>query len=71
MDNLKRIRYSIDNILQMLREKEIFNLKDVQVGIIEANGYLSVLKQDSKALVTLADMNLSKKGHFPIVPSNR
>lgn len=70
MNNLKRLRYSIDNILQMLREKEIFDLSDVRVGIIEANGYLSILKQDCKASITLEDMNLTKKSSslsYPVI----
>ena len=70
VNNLKRIRYSIDNVLQMLREKDIFDLKDVRLGIIEANGKLSVLKQDSKASVTLEDMNLTKKSSslsYPVI----
>ena len=37
--NLKKIRYSIDNVLQMLREKS---------AIIEPNGALSVLKKPEK-----------------------
>ncbi|MBC2724759.1 MAG: DUF421 domain-containing protein, partial [Desulfosporosinus sp.] len=56
VNNLKRIRYSIDNVLHMLREKDIFDVKDVRLGIIEANGKLSVLKQDLKLSVTLEDM---------------
>ncbi|EPY2305165.1 DUF421 domain-containing protein [Clostridium sporogenes] len=36
--NLRKIRYSIDNILQMLREKDIFDINDVHIGIVEANG---------------------------------
>ncbi len=70
MPNLKRLRYSIDNVLQMLREKEIFDLSDVRIGIIEANGYLSVLRQDNKAPITLEDMNLTKKScslSYPII----
>jgi len=70
VNNLKRLRYSIDNILQMLREKDVFDLSDVRIGIIEANGYLSVLKQDSKASVTLEDMNLTKKSaslSYPVI----
>lgn len=70
VNNLKRIRYSIDNVLQMLREKDIFDLNDVRLGIIEANGKLSVLKQDSKASVTLEDMNLTKKSSslsYPVI----
>ena len=70
MNNLKRLRYSIDNVLQMLREKDVFDLSDVRIGIIEANGYLSVLKQESKASVTLEDMNLTKKSSslsYPVI----
>ncbi|AFQ42776.1 DUF421 domain-containing protein [Desulfosporosinus meridiei] len=70
MSNLKKIRFSIDNILQMLREKDVFNISDVQIGIIEANGNLSVLKHANKDLVTLEDMNLTKVGSslsYPII----
>jgi|SRR5680860_371321 len=70
VNNLKKLRYSIDNVLQMLREKDVFDLSDVRIGIIEANGYLSVLRQDNKASVTLEDMNLTKKSSslsFPVI----
>lgn len=58
--NLKSIRYSIDNVLQMLREKNVFDISDVHLGIVEPNGNISVLKKASKAEVTLEDLNLSK-----------
>lgn len=35
--NIRQIRYSIDNVLQMLREKNVFDISDVKMGIIEAN----------------------------------
>ncbi|PPA69278.1 DUF421 domain-containing protein [Jeotgalibacillus proteolyticus] len=43
--NMKKINYSINNILQMLREKDVFDLQDVETAIVEANGSLSVLKK--------------------------
>ncbi|MGK0465933.1 DUF421 domain-containing protein [Clostridium sp.] len=58
--NLKKLRYSIDNVLSMLREKDVFDINDIHLGIIEATGNLSLLKIDSKAVVTLEDMNLTK-----------
>ena len=70
VNNLKRIRYSIDNVLHMLREKDIFDIKEVRLGIVEANGRLSVLRQDSKTSVTLEDMNLIKKStslSYPVI----
>lgn len=56
--NLKKISYSIDNILQMLREKGIFDLDDVETAIIEANGSLSVSKRPYKSSVTREDMKI-------------
>ncbi|RSD25493.1 DUF421 domain-containing protein [Mesobacillus subterraneus] len=58
--NLKKTQYSIDNILLMLREKDIFDIRGVRMGILEANGNLTVLKKAAKAPVTLEDMKLSK-----------
>jgi uncharacterized membrane protein YcaP (DUF421 family) len=56
--NLKKIRYSIDNILQMLREKDVFDINEVETAIIEGNGALSVLKKPEKNAVTREDMNI-------------
>ncbi|GEL76458.1 DUF421 domain-containing protein [Tenuibacillus multivorans] len=56
--NLKRIRYSIDNVLQLLREKDIFDISHVQTAIIESDGSMSVIKKPSKKSVTLEDMEL-------------
>ncbi|MBM7095455.1 DUF421 domain-containing protein [Bacillus sp. H-16] len=58
--NLKKIRFSIDNILQMLREKGVFDLSEVDTAIVEANGAVSVFKKPAKHPVTNEDMNISK-----------
>lgn len=42
---LRHIRYSVDNILMMLRENDVFDLAEVQLAIIEANGRLTVIKK--------------------------
>ncbi len=68
--NLKKIRYSIDNILQMLREKDVFDINEVETAIIEANGSLSVLKKSQKNAVTREDMNIlttSSSISFPVI----
>ncbi|KKK38741.1 hypothetical protein WQ57_07065 [Mesobacillus campisalis] len=52
--NLKKINYSIDNVLQMLREKDVFAMKDVDLAIIEANGRMSVNLVPDKQRVTLS-----------------
>ncbi len=72
--NLRKIRYSIDNIIQMLREKNVFDINDVETAIIEANGSLSVLKKPLKNTVTLEDMNIQKTRSsisFPLVAEGK
>ncbi|GAE36130.1 DUF421 domain-containing protein [Halalkalibacter akibai] len=70
VDNLKRIRYTVDNVLQMLRQKNIFYLSDVQIAIIEENGQISVLKKESNLGVTIEDINVEKKSKslsYPLI----
>ncbi|WP_257832303.1 DUF421 domain-containing protein [Salipaludibacillus agaradhaerens] len=59
--NIEHIRYSIDNILQMLREKDIFDLSIVKLAIIEANGKLTVYRFHSSTPVSLEDINVTKR----------
>lgn len=47
--NMRKISYSIDNVLQMLRQKDVFRVEDVHFALVEANGDLSVkLKPDKE-----------------------
>jgi uncharacterized membrane protein YcaP (DUF421 family) len=44
--HLERIRFPLDTVLEMLRQKGIFNLNEVEFAIVEPNGKLSVLKKN-------------------------
>ncbi|UCZ54717.1 DUF421 domain-containing protein [Bacillus shivajii] len=68
--NLQSIRFTIDNILQMLREKGFFNLSEVKLGIVEANGKLSIHKKNEKSEITIEDLIIKKKSSslaYPII----
>ncbi len=58
VENLRKIHYSIDNILQMLREKEVFDISVVNLGIIESNGKISVYKKVNKSPVLREDIGV-------------
>lgn len=58
--NLRKIKYSLDNVLQMLREKDVFDIDEVETAIIEASGSISVLKKPQKNPVTVEDMKILK-----------
>lgn len=54
--NLKRIRYSIDELNILLRDKDIFSAEDVKYGLLEINGDISIMKVDNKRDVTIEDL---------------
>ncbi|WP_017381343.1 YetF domain-containing protein [Paenisporosarcina sp. TG-14] len=59
-NNLKKIQYSIDNMLLLLREKDIFDLSSVHLAIVEGNGNLTVMKKPQKETVTNEDLKIVK-----------
>ncbi|MBF0707789.1 DUF421 domain-containing protein [Alkalihalobacillus hwajinpoensis] len=67
-DNMKQIQYSIDNVLQMLREKDVFHTEDVELAIVEANGRLSVKLYPSKESVVREDMAIDKQANDVEIP---
>jgi uncharacterized membrane protein YcaP (DUF421 family) len=69
--NLKKIKLSMDTLIHELREKDIFNIEEVDFAVLELNGKISVLKKPEYQQVTKKDLlNLnslsSKKTDFPI-----
>ena len=46
---LKELRVTLDDLLEALREKDVFNPADASFAILESNGKLSVLPQPSPA----------------------
>lgn len=52
---LKRLRLSADDLLEQLREKDIFDINEVDYAIIETNGKLSVMEKspDKKGLLCM------------------
>ncbi|MCP3027299.1 DUF421 domain-containing protein [Halobacillus sp. A5] len=54
--NMKKVHYAIDNIGQMLREKSVFTIQDVEIAVVEANGQLSVKLKGDKEWATKEDV---------------
>lgn len=50
--NLKHVKISIDEVLMLLREKDIFDINDVKYAILEPSGAVSVLRQNYAEPVT-------------------
>lgn len=58
-ENLKKEKYTTDELLQLLRGKDIFDLSEVEYAVLEAKGSLSVLpKKDFRPPLTRKDIGL-------------
>ncbi|MDR7235451.1 DUF421 domain-containing protein [Neobacillus drentensis] len=56
--NMKKVKFSIDDLNQHLREKEIFNIAEVEYAMLEVNGELSILKKVPFQNAIKKDFNL-------------
>lgn len=53
---MKKLRYSTDDLLESLRQKDVFDINDVQYAVAETDGTLSVLLKPEKRPATVSDV---------------
>lgn len=59
-ENLSKVKISISKLLMLLRQKDIFDIEDVDYAIFETDGYLTVLLKPEKLPTNAGDMKISK-----------
>ena len=65
---MRKLRYTTDDLLEALRQKDVFDIADVQYAIAETDGSLSVLLKPEKRNATVSDVNVQpKKNSLPRV----
>jgi uncharacterized membrane protein YcaP (DUF421 family) len=57
--NMIRNRYNLDDLMQQLRERNIFDPSQVEFAVLEPNGELSVLPKTQYQTLTAKTLNLS------------
>lgn len=57
-DNLKKEKYTIDELLALLRKKDVFDVSEVEFALLEANGDFSVMLKKQNQPLTPKDLNL-------------
>lgn len=55
---LKELRFTVDDLLESLRQKDVFDISQVQYAIVETNGQVSVLLKPQHDTVTREDLSL-------------
>lgn len=58
---LKELRFTVDDLLESLRQKDVFDISQVQYAIVETNGQLSVLLKPEYDMVTRGDFKLESE----------
>ena len=59
MENeMRKMRYTISDLLEQLRQKDVFDISYVEFAVLESNGNLSVLKMSQYQTLTPKDMNI-------------
>ena len=57
--SLRLIRYSIDDLMEALRLKDVFDISQVQYAYIETNGSISVELKPQHRTITLQDLSMA------------
>ncbi|MBR0411998.1 MAG: DUF421 domain-containing protein [Eubacterium sp.] len=65
---LKQLRYTVDDLLDALRQKDIFSISDVQNAVVETNGTLTVQSKSQAAPVTPKMLKISAQEKSVAVP---
>jgi uncharacterized membrane protein YcaP (DUF421 family) len=56
--NMRKIKYSLDDLNRQLRELGIFDIEEVEYALLEVSGNLSVLKKEKYQNVIKSDLSL-------------
>ncbi len=59
-ENLKKEKYTIDELFALLRQKDIFKFADVEFAVLEPRGNLSVLLKSENRPLTPKDLQMKK-----------
>lgn len=64
---LRKMRLNMDDLTMLLREKDVFNIRDVWYAILEPHGELSIVKKAPKQTVLMESMGLQPQNpaHLP------
>lgn len=60
-DAMKKLRYRISDLTEQLRDKDVFDISQVEFAVLEVSGKLTVLKKGQHQPVTPKDMNMKVK----------
>lgn len=58
-DEMRKNKIDLDELRHLLRMKDVFAIQEVEYGVLETNGELTVLKKDAYLTPTKKDLNIA------------
>ena len=65
---LRQLRLTVEDLLETLRQQDIFDLREVRYAIAETNGNISVFKYADRQTVTVSDLKKKPNNSGAAVP---
>ena len=57
-ENMKVTRFRLSDLMEQLKQKEVFEMSDVEFALLQTDGKVSVLKKSQAQPITPVDLNL-------------
>jgi uncharacterized membrane protein YcaP (DUF421 family) len=57
-DEMRKLRFNVNDLLSQLRQKDVSNIADVEYAILETSGKLSIILKPEKQPVLKQDLNI-------------
>lgn len=67
-DNMRRLRYNLDQLASQLRESGVFDMAQVEYAVLEPGGHLSVLPKSQNRPLQPSDLKVPTKYEGLVVP---
>ncbi|WP_226579726.1 YetF domain-containing protein [Halobacillus litoralis] len=65
-NEMKKVRYNVDELIAELRKKGVFYFHEVQTAVLETDGSVSVLRKSESLPLTASDLKIEAKPvYFP------
>ena len=61
IDGLRKVKFDINDLLEVCRIKGYFDVGEIEYALMEANGELSILPKEKYRSVILSDLNIKKE----------
>ena len=68
MQEMRKARYNIDDLLSQLRQKDVFDVAEVEYAVLETSGELTVQMKSAKKPVTHGDLEIGSQHVFHGMP---